>query len=63
MPEPVYTGPPLPFSVNRRRSCVVDMNGIAFYEDELETPLHPCVLAYQAGRAWHEAWHSTLWDY
>jgi hypothetical protein len=59
IPPPVY--PPLPFAINVRPNCVVDLMGVQFYEDHVDTPVHPNVMTFQAERAYHEMWHALDW--
>ena len=61
IPDPPYTGPPLPFAVNERRVVTVDLNGVQVLDiDDPETPVHPEVTLYQAERAWQELWNPPV---
>jgi hypothetical protein len=56
IPSPPYEGPPLPFAINVKRNAMVDLTGVQFLCDEVDTPIHPHVESFQARRIWDETW-------
>lgn len=58
---PPWKGKPLPFSVNRKRAAVVDLTGVQFLYDEVDTPIHPSVEQHQAAEVYAMTWQTPMW--